>query len=227
LGLKHSFSWQAQRDNLAEWASVLGILCGSLGKIAKDVSLLMQTEIGELMESAGEGKGGSSTMPHKRNPVSCAAILANTSRVPHLVGNMLAIIPQENERSAGLWHAEWDLLRDTMLLTAGSLEKSIELLAGLEVNEKRMLTNIDLTQGLIFAENLALALSPTMGKVAAHEMVEKACKKALAYKKHLKTIVEEEALAVENIDAIFDPQNAIGNSVEIVEEILKSFSKAT
>jgi 3-carboxy-cis,cis-muconate cycloisomerase len=221
LGLKPSFSWQSQRDNLNELASKLGILSGSLGKIAKDVSLLMQTEVGEVFEGAAEGKGGSSTMPHKRNPVTCAAILANATRVPHLVGSMLSAMLQEHERSAGNWHAEWEVLTEIMLLTAGSLEKTIDLLAGLEVDEKRMLANIEITQGLIFAENVSLALASKIGKIQAHELVEKACKTAVSKNKHLKEILIENNVEIENLDELFNPENSIGNSVEIVESILK------
>jgi 3-carboxy-cis,cis-muconate cycloisomerase len=225
LGLNPSFSWQSQRDNINELASKLGILTGSLGKIAKDVSLLMQTEVGEVFEGAAEGKGGSSTMPHKRNPVTCAAILANSIRVPHLVGSMLSSMVQEHERSAGNWHAEWEVLTEIMLLTAGSLEKTTELIGGLEVDEKRMLANIEITQGLIFAENVSLALASKIGKIQAYELVEKACKTAISKNRHLKEILIENSTEIENLDELFNPENSIGNSVEIVDAILLSQSR--
>jgi 3-carboxy-cis,cis-muconate cycloisomerase len=223
LGLKTSFSWHAQRDNLAEMASVLGILGGSLGKMAKDISLLMQTEVGEVFEGAAEGKGGSSTMPHKRNPVTCAAILANTNRVPHLVASILSAMPQEHERSAGLWHSEWEVLVEIMQLTAGSLEKSMTLIEGLEVDENRMLTNLELTQGLIYAENITLALAQKIGKSAAHEYVETACKKAIQEKKHLKEVVLEMNIELEDLDALFNPENAIGLSLELIDQVVKKY----
>jgi 3-carboxy-cis,cis-muconate cycloisomerase len=225
LGLSPSFSWQSQRDNLNEFGSKLGILTGSLGKIARDVSLLMQTEVGEVFEGAAEGKGGSSTMPHKRNPVTCAAILANATRVPHLVGSMLSAMIQEHERSAGNWHAEWEVLTEIMLLTAGSLEKTVELIEGLEVDEKRMLTNIEITQGLIFAENVSLALASKIGKIQAHELVEKACKTAISKKKHLREVLIENNVELENLDELFNPENSIGNSMDIVDAILLSQSR--
>ncbi len=223
LKLNHAYSWQSQRDNLNELASNLGILSGSLGKIAKDISLLMQTEVGEVFEGAAEGKGGSSTMPHKRNPVTCAAILANATRVPHLVGSMLSSMIQEHERSAGNWHAEWEVLTEIMLLTAGSLEKTVELIEGLEVDEKRMLANIEITQGLIFAENVSLALASKIGKIQSHELVEKACKTAISNKKHLKEILIENQTEIENLDELFNPENSIGNSIEIVDTILNKY----
>ena len=221
LDLKPSFSWQSNRDNLVEAASVFGLLNQSLGKIAKDVSLMMQTEVGEVFEGAGEGKGGSSTMPHKRNPVTCAAILANANRIPNLVATMFAAMPQEHERSAGLWHSEWEVLTEIMMLTAGSVERSIELIEGIEVDEKRMLQNLELTKGLIYAENISLALATKIGKINAHELVEKACKLAISQQKHLKEILGEMNLDIENLDELFKPENSIGNSLEIIDEILK------
>lgn len=223
LGLKPSFTWHSNRDNLAEFATVLGILGGSLGKIAKDVSLLMQTEVAEVFEGAAEGKGGSSTMPHKRNPVSCAAILANTNRLPHLTATILAAMPQEHERSVGLWHSEWEVLVEIMQLTAGSVEKSIALIDGLEVDKNRMLANLELTNGLIYAENLSLALAKNIGKAAAHELIEKACKNSIQEKKHLKEVIIEMNIEVDDLDALFDPKNSIGLSLELVNQVLKQY----
>lgn len=225
LGLQTSFSWQSNRDTFAEWASVLGILTGTLGKIAKDVSLLMQTEVGEVYEGAAEGKGGSSTMPHKRNPVTCAAMLANTARLPHLVATVLSAMPQEHERSAGLWHSEWEVLTQIMTLTAGTVERAIELLEGLEVDEKRMLANLELTQGLIYAESVSLALAPKMGKNQAHEWVEKACKTAITQQKHLKEVLLELKIDVPSVDELFKPENALGLSLEMIDKVLKKFGR--
>jgi len=224
LELNAGFSWQSTRDNMAEWASILGILAGSLGKIARDISLLMQTEIAEVLEGAGEGKGGSSTMPHKRNPVLCAAIIANANRLPHLVASILSAMPQEHERSAGLWHSEWEVLTEIMMLTGGTVERAIELIEGLEVNDKRMLANLELTKGLIYAENVSLALAPKMGKTQAHELIEKACRQAIAQQKHLKEILSEMSLDLPNLDELFMPANSIGNSLDIIDEILDNLS---
>jgi 3-carboxy-cis,cis-muconate cycloisomerase len=122
MGLEyHPISWHTQRDFVIEIASALGILSGSLGKIAKDISLLMQTEIAEVFEPAGKGKGGSSTMPHKRNPVSSIAILANAQRVPNLIATLLSAQIQDHERATGTWHAEWEALAQVVQLTAGSV----------------------------------------------------------------------------------------------------------
>lgn len=221
LDLKPAFSWQSNRDTLVEAASVFALLNQSLGKMAKDISLLMQTEIGEVFEGAGEGKGGSSTMPHKRNPVTCAAIIANATRVPHLVASLFSAMPQEHERSAGLWHSEWEVLSEIMLLTAGSIERAIELIESLEVDKQRMLLNLELTKGLIYAENVSLAIATKIGKINAHELVEKACKSAISQQKHLKEVLEEMNIDLPNLEALFKPENSIGNSLEMIDEILK------
>lgn len=223
LGLKAAFPWQSQRDSLAEFASFLGILSGSLGKMAKDISLLMQTEVAEVFEGAAEGKGGSSTMPHKRNPVSCALILGNATRTPALVSIMLSAMPQEHERSAGLWHAEWETLTTLMQLAAGSVEKSVDLISNLEVDKERMLQNIGITNGLIYAEKVSLQLSKSIGKMQAHEAVKKACSKAIQQQKHLKEVVEVMYPHLEQLNELFKPENAIGNSVEWVENVLHKY----
>lgn len=224
LELNTANSWHTNRDNFAEFASVLGILVGSLGKIAKDFSLLMQTEVAEVFEGAAEGKGGSSTMPHKRNPVSSTAILAIASRMPNLVATMFSIMPQEHERSVGLWHAEWEVLTEIMLLSAGTIERSIELIDGLEVDENKMLENLELTKGLIYAENVSLELAKKIGKSAAHELVEKACKMTISEKKHLKEVLQDFEIDLLNLDELFKPENSIGLSLEIIDEILKKWN---
>jgi 3-carboxy-cis,cis-muconate cycloisomerase len=222
LSLNVSNSWHTNRDNLAEFASVLGILNGSLAKIAKDIVLLMQTEVAEVFEGAETGKGGSSTMPHKRNPVTSTVILANANRVPNLVATMLLAMPQEHERSAGLWHSEWDVLTEICKLTGGSLEKAIDLMANLEVDSERMLQNIELTKGLIYAENISLTLASKIGKDAAHQMVEKACKTAILEGKHLKEILKNTEII--DLDEHFKPENAIGFSIEIIDSILAKYA---
>ena len=224
LNLKNTSPWQSQRDHLNEFASILGILSGSLGKIAKDISLMMQTEVAEVFEGAQEGKGGSSTMPHKRNPVTCALILSNSTRTPGLVATMLSSMLQEHERSAGYWHAEWETLTQLIGLTCGSLEKSIDLIENLEVDTKRMLQNIELTNGLIYAEKVAFELSNTLGKMQAHEAIKKACKRSIDEEKHLKQIIRETHPEIDNIDALFQPENAIGNSIKWVEKITNKYS---
>jgi 3-carboxy-cis,cis-muconate cycloisomerase len=216
LGLKCTAgAWTQGR--FAEWACILGVLSGNLGKMAKDIQLLMQTEVAEVSEGSAIGKGGSSTMPHKRNPVTSTAIIANANRIPNLVATMLMAIPQEHERSAGLWHSEWETLTQIMRLVAGSVEKSIALIVDLEVDTQRMLFNLEQTKGLIYAESVMFELAKTMGKAAAHEYVEKACQMAIQQDKHLKEVLADKKLD----NALFEPINAIGNSLAIIDQICK------
>lgn len=189
LGLTNpKIAWHTQRDGFVEIATTLGILTGSISKIARDISLLMQTEIAEVFEPSGVGKGGSSTMPHKRNPVSSIAILANAQRIPNLVATMLSCMTQDHERATGAWHAEWETLTDIIKLSAGVVRQAVIMTDGLEIDKIQMLKNIEATKGLIFAENLSLALSEKIGKSEAHHLVEVLCKETLATGIHLKEI---------------------------------------
>ena len=171
--------WHTQRDNLVEIASTLGNLIGTLGKMARDISLLMQSEVGEVLEPIGEGRGGSSTMPHKRNPVGSAAVLAAATCAPGLVATMFAAMPQEHERGLGGWQAEWETLPQLFRLTAGALGNMNDMAAGLEVHADVMVANLDRSRGLVLAEAVSAALSPKLGRSSAHSLVESASQAAL------------------------------------------------
>ncbi|OIN59756.1 3-carboxy-cis,cis-muconate cycloisomerase [Arsenicibacter rosenii] len=220
LDLSAATPWHTQREGLVTFGASLGLLTGTLGKIAKDVSLLMQTEVAEVLEGKAAGKGGSSTMPHKRNPVTSAAILANATRVPGLISTLYATMLQEHERSAGGWHAEWETLTDIMQLTAGAVEKALDLLTHLEVDASRMRQNLELTNGLIYAENVSLALADKIGKAAAHELVEQACAVAVAEKRHLKDVLTGLSVPVAGLDTLFAPEQSLGQSLAIIDQIL-------
>lgn len=136
-------AWHTQRDRLADIAATLGILNGSLGKLANDVILLMQTEVGEVREGAAEGKGGSSSMPHKRNPVTSTFMVAIAHRTPALVAGLLGSMIQAHERAAGAWHSEWPVIRELVKLTAANLHYANDLIGGLEVDTERMRQNLN------------------------------------------------------------------------------------
>ena len=142
LGLRDAPAWHTQRDRLADVAATLGMLNGLLGKLATDAILLMQTEVGELREGAAEGKGGSSAMPHKRNPVTSTFVVAIAHRTPALVASLLGAMLQPNERAAGAWHSEWPVMRELVQLTAANLYHANDLIAGLEVDTDRMQQNL-------------------------------------------------------------------------------------
>ena len=223
-------SWHAQRDRVAEVATTLGLLVGTLGKIAQDVSLMMQTEIGEAFEPAAPGRGGSSTMPHKRNPVACAVVLAAATRVPGLVSVMLAAMVQEHERGLGGWQAEWETLPDICMLTSGALEQTAHMMEDLQVDAGRMRHNLEATHGLIMAEAVSAALAPKLGRAAAHALIEGACRRAVGKKESLRDILMRDAevgklLSSADLKRLCDPANYLGAAGQLVDRVLASRSR--
>jgi len=217
--------WHAHRDRMAEVAAALGLLVGTLGKMARDVSLLMQTEVGEASEPGGAGRGGSSTMPHKRNPVASAVILSAAIRVPGLVATMFATMPQEHERGLGGWQAEWETLPEVFLLAHGALERAIEIAEGLEADEAKMKANLGITHGMILTEAVTFALAKKIGKREAFTLMEEACRKAASDGRSLATILSEDAriaklMTQEEIAARLEPENYMGASAEWIEAVL-------
>ncbi|WP_456654997.1 3-carboxy-cis,cis-muconate cycloisomerase [Bradyrhizobium sp. JR3.5] len=219
--------WHTHRDRIAEAASVFAILAGSCGKIARDVSLMMQTDVGEAFEPAGAGRGGSSTMPHKRNPVAAASALGAATMAPNLTATIFAAQVQDHERSAGPWHAEWPTLPALMLVTSGALAAIVDLAEGLEVDAARMRVNLDATHGLIMAEAVTFALAEKIGKSDAHHLIEADSKKAVAEKKHLRDVLSADAKATAHLDAkriaeLFEPMAYQGASQALIDRLLAS-----
>lgn len=222
--------WHSHRDRIAEAASVFAIVAGTCGKIARDVSLMMQTDVGEAFEPAGEGRGGSSTMPHKRNPVAAAGALAAATMAPNLTATILAAQVHDHERSAGPWHAEWPTLPTLMLVTSGALAAIVDLAEGLEVDKARMRANLEATGGLIMAERVAMTLAETIGKSEAHHLIEAASKKAVAEKKHLRDVLSADPmiasrLGADRIAALFDPMTYQGASQVLIDRLLASLNE--
>ncbi len=222
--------WHTHRDRFAEAASVLAILTGSCGKIARDVSLLMQTDVAEAFEPSGEGRGGSSTMPHKRNPVAAPVALAAATMAPNLAATIFAAQVQDHERSAGPWHAEWPTLPTLLLVTSGALAAIVDIAEGLEVDVARMRLNLDATHGLIMAEAVTMALAVRVGKSDAHHLVEAASKKALAENKHLRDVLTKDPkitaeLAADQIANLFEPMAYQGASQALIDRLLASLDE--
>lgn len=214
--------WHTQRDRLVEFASWLGLIAGSLGKMGRDISLLMQTEVGEVFEPAAAGKGGSSTMPHKRNPVGAAVMISASVRAPGLVATMFAAMPQEHERSLGLWHAEWETLPELCCLVSGSLQQALQVIPALEVNAEQMLTNLDSTRGLVLAEAVSIALAQRIGRDAAHHLIEQSCRQAVQQGLHLREVLGADPqvsaeLSAAELDHLLDPANYLGLAQQWVE----------
>jgi len=222
--------WHTHRDRIADAASVMAILAGTCGKIARDVSLMMQTDVGEAFEPAGAGRGGSSTMPHKRNPVAAASALAAATMAPNLAATIFAAQVQEHERSAGPWHAEWPMLPTLMLVTSGALSAIVDIAEGLEVDMDRMRANLDTTHGLIMAEAVTMALAEKLGKADAHHLIEDASRKAVASKRHLRDVLADDKRVIAHLDAtrltkLFDPLAYQGASQALIDRLLASLNK--
>jgi 3-carboxy-cis,cis-muconate cycloisomerase len=195
--------------------------------MARDLSLHMQTDVAELAEPAAPGRGGSSTMPHKRNPVACAVALAAAVRVPGLVSTMLSGMVQEHERALGGWQAEWDTLPQIVQLAAGALQQMQFVAAGLVVDVDRMRTNIDATHGQIMAEAVTLALGSKIGRMAAHQLVERACRQASDSGQHLQHVLASQTQVTDHLSAaalreLFDPTGYTGASGAFVDRVLTS-----
>ncbi|RON20106.1 3-carboxy-cis,cis-muconate cycloisomerase [Pseudomonas brassicacearum] len=224
--------WHTQRDRLVEFGSVLGLIAGSLGKLGRDISLLMQTEAGEVFEPSAPGKGGSSTMPHKRNPVGAAVLIGAATRVPGLLSTLFSAMPQEHERSLGLWHAEWETLPEICCLVSGSLKQALLVAQGLEVDAARMARNLDLTQGLVLAEAVSIVLAQRVGRDTAHHLLERCCKRAVAEQRHLRAVLGDEPqvtaeLSAAELDHLLDPAHYLGQAQTWVERAVAEHSALT
>ncbi|WP_442963340.1 3-carboxy-cis,cis-muconate cycloisomerase [Pseudomonas sp.] len=217
--------WHTQRDRLVEFAALLGLIAGSLGKLGRDLSLLMQTDVAEVFEPSAAGKGGSSTMPHKRNPIGAAVLIAAATRAPGLVATLFAAMPQEHERSLGLWHAEWQTLPELCGLVSGALQQALLAVPGLEVDSARMRSNLELTRGLLLAEAVSIALAQRIGRDKAHHLIEQCCRQAIAEQRHLREVLGEHAevgaqLSAPELDRLLDPAHYLGQAQRWVARAL-------
>ncbi len=181
-------AWHTQRDDTATLACQVGVLCGALGKIAKDISLMAQAEVGELAEPAGDGRGGSSAMPHKRNPVACMVALAAAARTPHRVAAILASMAQEHERGLGNWQAELAETAGLYIAAHGAVKALADIAAHLQVDAPRMRANIESLHGLVCAEAVAMRFATRIGKAQAHALLESLSQQVGASGAHLRDL---------------------------------------
>lgn len=217
--------WHSQRDGLVEMVEVLANLTGSLAKFARDVALLTQTEIGEASETGSESRGGSSTMPHKHNPVACAAVIAANARMPGLVMTMLGSMPQEHERGLGLWQAEWETVPEAFRLTSAALAHALEIAKGLVIDTERMQANFDALLGIPMAEAVSTALAAKLGRSAAHDLLRAASKRALEEQRHLGDVLKSmpevsSLLDSETIDCLMNPHAYLGRTQRFIAKVL-------
>ena len=217
--------WHAHRDRLAQLACVFGVATGTAGKIVRDVSLLTQTEIGEVAEGGGEGRGGSSTMPQKHNPVSASVALAAAMRAPGLVATMLGAMVQEHERGLGGWQAEWDTLPDLVIVSAGGARGVADALDSLSVDTERMRANLEASGGALLAESVAMALAGSLGKGEAHACIEAACRRAAAEDRSLADVLGDDPVVTQYLDRDeiarrLSPDHYLGASHALIDRIL-------
>ena len=226
LGLKQpAITWHTMRDSLAEAVSFLGLLTGTLAKIGTDVLLMAQTEVGEVAEPAPPGRGTSSTMPQKRNPISSQALVVAAKAVRQHVATMFDAMVQDHERGSGSWALEWLVVPEAFILTGGALSQARFLLDGLQVNTVRMRQNLDVTKGLIVSEAVMMGLAPHLGRQRAHDVVHEAAMQALEKNATLldilSTMPEVTAhLSAEQLAALVDPQRYTGQAGEMVDRML-------
>jgi 3-carboxy-cis,cis-muconate cycloisomerase len=220
-------TWHVARDGLAETVNFLALVTGSLGKIALDIMIMASTEFAEVYEPFVKGRGASSTMPQKRNPISSELMLAAAKGVRQHAGLMLDAMVQDLERATGPWHAEWMAIPESFVLTAGSLHQARFALGGLIVDEKKMTENLDISRGLIVAEAVMMGLAPQVGRQEAHDVVYDACRHA-----NEKGVTLAEALSADprvasridrvTIDRLTSPNNYLGLAPDMVDRVLAS-----
>jgi 3-carboxy-cis,cis-muconate cycloisomerase len=223
--------WHTDRLRIIELAAALTGASAVLGKIARDVTLLAQSEVAEVHEAGGDPRrGGSSAMPHKRNPVAAIVILGCTRRSPGLLATLAAAAEQEHQRAAGAWHCEWEPLSDLLRLTGSAASWAVDLLAGLRADPARMRANLDAAGGLPLAENVAAMLTPALGRLAAHDLVAEASGRAAAAGTGLRAALLGEPAAAARlaaagigeaqIDAALDPAGYLGATAEFIRRAL-------
>ena len=226
LGLgEPEIAWHTVRDRIGEVACFLGLLTGTLGKISMDVKLLMQTEVAEVYEPFHEARGSSSTMPQKRNPISCLYIHSTVALVRQHVAALLEAAVADHERSTGPWEIEWISLPEIFLLASGALAQTRLMLSGLEVDATRMRANLDLTKGMIVSEAVMMGLGPHLGRQRAHDLVYDICRKVAVTGEQLVELLARNAEIAEHLtrtelDKMCDPAGYLGLAGEMVDKVL-------
>jgi 3-carboxy-cis,cis-muconate cycloisomerase len=218
-------AWHTVRDRIAEVGCFLGLVTGVCGKIAFDVKLMMQTEVEEVYEPFFEGRGSSSTMPQKRNPISSVYITATNSLVRQLVAALLDAMVEDHERATGPWEIEWIAVPEIFSLAAGALAQTRFMVSGLVVDEKKMRANLDITRGLIVSEAVMMGLGPHIGRQYAHDLVYDICRQVVATGRTLLDLLAENKEIAKHLDRaalekLCDPANYLGQAGEMVDRVL-------
>jgi 3-carboxy-cis,cis-muconate cycloisomerase len=226
LGLgQPEIAWHTVRDRIGEVGAFLALLTGTLGKISTDVKLLMQTEVGEVFEPFHEGRGSSSTMPQKRNPISSLYIHANTALVRQHAAALFEAAVADHERSTGPWEIEWIALPEIFLLSAGALAQTRLLVEGLQVDAAQMRANLDITHGTIVSEAVMMGLGPYLGRQRAHDLVYDICREATTSRTPLVDLLARNPeiskhLSRAELEHMVDPAHYLGLAGEMVDRVL-------
>ena len=218
-------AWHTVRDRIGEVGCFLALVTGTLGKVSTDVKLLMQTEVAEVFEPFHESRGSSSTMPQKRNPISCLYIHATSALVRQNAAALLEAAVADHERSTGPWEIEWIALPEIFLLSSGALAQSRDLLAGVQVDAARMRANLDLTNGMIVSEAVMMGLGPHLGRQRAHDLVYDICRQVVATGQPLLDLLAEDKeisrhMNRAELEKLVDPANYLGLAGEMVDRVL-------
>ena len=226
LGLRQPvIAWHTVRDSIAEVGCFLGLVGGTLGKVSMDVKLMMQTEVAEVFEPFAHGRGSSSTMPQKRNPISSCYIHAAVSVVRQHAAALMDAMIADHERSTGPWEIEWIVLPEAFCLTAGALKQTRFILEGLEVDAVKMRANIDLTNGLVMSEAVMMGLGRQIGRETAHDLVYEVCREAIRQNRPLPDLLAEHPEINRHLDraalaGLCDPINYLGQAGVMVDRVL-------
>lgn len=226
LGLKEpNITWHVARDNIAEIVSTLGIIGGSLGKVALDLMIMSSNELGEVSEPFVPHRGASSTMPQKRNPISSEVILAASKLLRGNAGLALDAMVSDFERASGPWHLEWVCIPESFIYCSGALHQATFALGGLVVNVKAMATNLASTRGLIVAEAVMMGLAPYVGRQPAHDIVYQACCSSIeASQPLLEVLLANESVASKisaaELEKLCDPLRYMGCAQRMVDDVL-------
>ena len=220
-----AIAWHTARDSFGELVALCGLLTATLGKIAREIAVLQQNEFGEVEEPFVMGKGASSTMPQKRNPILCEAVIGIAQLVRQQVPAMLSTMQPEHERAMGEWHVEWDLLPHCCQLTGAALQHSLAIFDGLVVHPQQMRKNLELTKGLIVAEAVMMHLGPVLGRQQAHELVYQACAQALSEQSTLLSVLAAMPEITAQVDKatltrLLDPANYLGVATTLIDNII-------
>lgn len=232
LGLRQpAISWHSARDQLARLGAATAVLTGAAARVARDVSLLMQPEVGEAAEPSAPGRGGSSSLPHKRNPAACLLALEASQRSPGLAATLLSQLTPEHERGLGQWQAQWFTLRELFGASASALSAMAQVAEGLQVFPEAMAANLARTHGLVYSEAVSLTLARTIGKQAAHALTERLCMEALRRDASLEEVMRSDPEAAgivpaSRLSTLFRPDVAFGSATSMIDAVLAEWGSA-